>query len=182
MIATVHTVKKIILTTPRLELVPVSEKYTENIFKELTPQIVTFMTLETHEDMQSAIEYVAEKKRQLEEGEGLPLVITDKKTKEFLGIGALHHIDTDTPEIGLWLTEKAQGKGYGKEVVQALIDWAERNLEYTYLMYPVDINNVASRKLAESQGGKIAEGAEKTVAIKARTLQLLEYRFYKNSH
>jgi hypothetical protein len=53
--------------------------------------------------------------------------------------------------------------------------WAMVNLDFDYLIYPVDRRNLPSRKIPESLGGSIKAEYEKTNASGA-VLDILEYR------
>lgn len=76
------------------------------------------------------------------------------------------------------MKKAAQGNKYGLEVITALKDWADENLDYQYLIYPVDKNNIASRKIPEALGGKVIQEYEK-VNQQGKILQALEYWIYK---
>jgi len=52
--------------------------------------------------------------------------------------------------------------------------WADQNLEYDYIKYPVDKRNIASRKIPEALGGAIAGEKAKT-SRSGRKLLTLEY-------
>jgi len=86
----------------------------------------------------------------------LILAITKKYNSEFLGCCGLHIKETpDTPELGIWLKKSAHGNKYGQEAIKTLIDWCKENIEFDYLIYPVDKKNIPSRKIPESLGGTI---------------------------
>ncbi len=51
--------------------------------------------------------------------------------------------------------KKAQGNGFGKEAIHLLKNWADKNLQYEYLLYSADRRNNPSQKIAESLGGKV---------------------------
>jgi RimJ/RimL family protein N-acetyltransferase len=86
---------------------------------------------------------------------GTDLVLTVRLllTGEFLGVAGLHRIGNPEPELGIWIKEKAQGIGYGREAVAAAIAWAARALASTSFEYPVAVDNRRSRRVAESLGG-----------------------------
>jgi len=63
--------------------------------------------------------------------------------------------DSVSPELGLWLKESAHGKGFGREVVAALVAWGHATLGKGSFIYPVAIQNTASRRIAERLHGEI---------------------------
>ena len=112
-------------------------------------------------------------------GENLQLVILKKKSNEFLGCIGLHKINTKTPELGIWVKKSEHGNKYGLEAISALKKWANQNLNYTYLYYPVAKKNIPSRKIPELLGGKLIKeyiGEN----IKGKKIKEVEYRIYKN--
>ena len=104
---------------------------------------------------------------------------TNKKTGEFLGCIGLHHIDQNDPEVGIWIKKSAHGSKYGLEAIKALKEWADNYLEYEYIRYPVVGDNIASRKIPEVLGGKVArEFIGKNV--KGEAMDKVEYRITKS--
>jgi GNAT superfamily N-acetyltransferase len=59
------------------------------------------------------------------------------------------------PELGLWLKESAHGQGFGREVVAELVEWGHAALGKESFIYPVAVQNTASRRIAEKLHGKI---------------------------
>jgi RimJ/RimL family protein N-acetyltransferase len=89
----------------------------------------------------------------MEAGTDLPLVVRLQATGEFLGVAGLHNLTSAEPEVGIWIKEQAHGCGYGREAVATAIAWASRELGVAGIIYPVVVENRASRRLAESLGG-----------------------------
>jgi RimJ/RimL family protein N-acetyltransferase len=88
-------------------------------------------------------------------GTELHLVIRLNSTDEFVGAAGLHPADGTMLETGIWIKESAQGHGYGREAVAAVIKWASEKFRPSGSLYPVVDANTPSRKLAEALGGKI---------------------------
>ena len=151
----------LVIETARLRLLPTSESYAEEIFREFTPEITIFMHPKSPDKIEDTLEFIRTAREKMLNNQDLVVVILDKFSKEFLGHGGLHGIHKDTPEIGIWIKKSAHGKKYGREAVVALKGWADKNLIYKYLRYPVDKRNVPSRKIAESLGGEIKKEYKK---------------------
>jgi [ribosomal protein S5]-alanine N-acetyltransferase len=84
----------------------------------------------------------------------------------------------DAPELGIWLKKSAQGAGYGYETIQTLVIWAQENLTFTYLRYPVDKRNTASRKIPLKL--QATAGREyKKLNLSGFELDEIEYWIYK---
>ncbi|HLH96034.1 MAG TPA: GNAT family protein [Xanthobacteraceae bacterium] len=76
-------------------------------------------------------------------------------TGEFLGMAGLHHILRPEPEVGIWIKETMHGHGFGREAVAAVVAFAAAELGKQAVLYPVAEQNLPSRRLAESLGGKL---------------------------
>ncbi len=70
-------------------------------------------------------------------------------------MASLEDADSVCPEIGLWLRESAHRQGFGREVVAELVEWGHTFLGKRCFMYPVAVNNIASRRIAENLGGEV---------------------------
>ena len=78
-----------------------------------------------------------------------------RSIRECLGMASLEDADSVSPELGLWLKESAHGQGFGREVVAALVEWGHATLGKGSFIYPVAVQNTASRQIAESLHGEI---------------------------
>ncbi len=168
----------IIITAKNIELKAISLDYAPDIFKEFTPEITVYMSPKPAEKIEETIAFINSATKENKEGINFQAVIVDKNTQEFLGCAGLHHIDKPHPELGIWVKKSAHGHGYGKEAIVAMKDWADQNLAYEYLVYPVDKANIASCRIPEFLGGKICD--ERTdVGMAGNKLNIVEYRIYK---
>ncbi|WP_230305160.1 GNAT family N-acetyltransferase, partial [Legionella pneumophila] len=122
-------------------------------------------------------QHISEQQIKMQEGTEIALVILNEENQAFLGYACLHQANTKTPELGIWLKKSAHGFHYGFETINLLKTWAETNLVYDYLKYPVVRHNIPSRKLAEKMGGIIQDEYIKT-SESGKLLDEVEYRFY----
>lgn len=171
-----HMVKSI--ETDRLLLVPISRKYADVIFKEFTPEITTYMAPKPPEKIEDTYEFIDSALDKMAKGNNIQLVILSKTNKEFLGCVGLHHIDTKTPELGIWTKKSAHGHKYGREAITGLVDWARKNLDFDYLLYPVDKRNIPSRRIPESLGGIPIRELKKPVES-GKILDEIEFKINK---
>ena len=165
------------IDSDRLSLLSVSKEHAEDIFREFDEEITTYMYPKPSESVEKLEEWIEDSLNRMENGSNLQLVVTDKQTGEFLGCAGLHETNTKNPELGIWIKKSGHGKKYGREAMEALKEWASRNLQYEYIKYPVAANNISSRKIAESLGGKQAAEYEETT-LGGKTWQFIEYRIY----
>lgn len=173
---------KIDFETNRLRLVTQVKNYHEfdkEIFKELNEEITAFLICEPFNILEETKKAVSNRYEKILAGKDISLRVLDKKTEEFLGHATLTEVDTQTPELGIWIKKSAHGSGYGKEAMQGLKEWAEKHLNYDYLLYPVDKRNISSIKIAESLGGVIGRMYDKKFKS-GKLLHTIDYKIYKN--
>lgn|SRR3989338_5453440 len=165
------------IETKNLFLKGITLEYQDDIFREFTAEITSYMIPKPAEKIEETITFIKTSIKGNKEGSNLQVVVLDKKSEEFLGCAGLHHVDTKIPELGIWIKKSAQGHGYGKEAMVALKDWADSNVEYDYLLYPVVEENYPSKRIPESFGGTIAREYDE-VSMSGKNLHMLEYRIY----
>ena len=88
-------------------------------------------------------------------GRQLSLVIRVANTNEFIGSAGLQPADDLLLETGVWIKTTAQRKGFGREAVAGVIAWASDAFHPSGFLWPVVDENMPSRALAESLGGKV---------------------------
>ena len=166
------------IQTKRLTLIPVSEKYIDDITTHFTAEITKYMWPKTPKPKTEITNHIISKRNEMQDCKELMMVILSRENNSFLGVCSIHKANTDTPELGIWLKKSAHGNKYGVESIEALKKWAELHLVYIYLKYPVDKKNIPSRNIAESLSGKIEDEYLKK-SESGVILDEVEYRFYK---
>lgn len=143
----------IVIRSPRLQLCQFQMADATEVFACITPAVARFMRWEPP----SWAEYLArcEKRAQAPDPNTFSFVIRRLDNGECLGMAALEDADSVSPEIGLWLKESAHGQGFGSEVVAALVEWGHAALGKVSFLYPVAVENTASRRIAEKLHGEI---------------------------
>lgn len=165
------------LESERLVLVPISDDFEENFFDEFTDEISQYMQSKPPRRIQDTRLYIRVAAHTMDRGLSMELVILDKTSLDFLGYVGILSLDTRYPEFGIWVKASAHGQAFGLEAIDTLKRWAEHNLTYEYLRYPVDVRNYPSRRIPEKLGGI----PEHTFWIKSENgfdLEIIEYRFY----
>ncbi|MEK7623543.1 MAG: GNAT family N-acetyltransferase [Patescibacteria group bacterium] len=167
------------IETKRLVLVPVSLAYAADAFREFTDEITWYMSPATPKHQRDIEAWMIETIEKMSRREELACVILRKDTKEFLGCAGLHDIQTKAPHLGIWIKKGAHGYKYGREAMTAMKQWADTHLEYDHLVYPVALDNIASRKIPESLGGVVVKEYTQTTQ-NGHTWPYVEYWVYKN--
>lgn len=152
-------IANITIETERLLLVPITMHYIEEIFKEFTSEITTYMSPKPAKDISETKKFIQDSIETMNAWNNYQTVILDKITREFLGCAWLHVDNAKAPELGIRIKKSAHGKKFGREAVTGLSDRAKKNLGFEYLFYPVDKDNISSRKIAESLWGIVQKDA-----------------------
>lgn len=84
----------------------------------------------------------------------LPILIFDRTTMQFIGSTGYHHIDWTIPslEMGYWLRDSRTSQGLMTEAVNALTQYAFKQLQVKRITITCDIRNDKSRKIPERLG------------------------------
>ena len=168
-----------VIRTERLHLVATHERYAEDVFATFTDEITTYMFPAPAKAIDETVEFLRSARAATESGRDLQVVILHGQSDEFLGHGGIHRLETRTPELGIWIKLVAHRNGYGMEAVAGLVEWASANLDFDYLIYPVDRRNAASRRIPEALGGVVAAEYKQTNSS-GNQLDLLEYRISRS--
>lgn len=161
----------------RLLLRPLSIDVKEMIFQEFTPEITTYMVPDPPKEIGETENFITSTVKKMSNGEEMVFVILKSENEEFLGLTGIHALNTKTPEFGIWLKKEAHGNGFGREAITALKEWIDKNVKYEYLLYPVDQENIPSRKIPESLGGVVHREYKKQTPS-GKVLNTVEYRIY----
>lgn len=84
----------------------------------------------------------------------LPLFMFDKETNQFVGGTGYHHYDWDVPSIetGYWIRSSCAGKGFMTEAVNAITQYAFKQLGVKRITITCDRDNIRSKKIPERLG------------------------------
>jgi len=171
------------IESERLALKPISFDYDREIFTEFNDNVTKYLRQGPNENLEAVNNFIRTSIEETKTGERLRLMVMSKKG-EFLGLASIEHTDRRTPEFGLWLKEAAQGQGFGQELIIALAEWANDNLDFDYLRYRAATENPGSWKIAEKlveiYGGEFV--GESLEALRDGKTKSKEYHIFpKNS-
>jgi RimJ/RimL family protein N-acetyltransferase len=111
-------------------------------------------------------------------GEALNLVIADGADRAAL-LGTVSLLRPDwsqrTIEIGYLVVPWARGHGHAVRATRLLAPWALRTLDLARVACDVDVNNAASRSVAERAGFVAEDVPLAPIAVKGRTWNLVSY-------
>jgi ribosomal-protein-alanine N-acetyltransferase len=165
--------------TERLLIRPTGLADLDPIFNEFTDRVTTYMFPRPARSIDETAKFIADSiEGQLNGTNYQVTMVLRDDPKCFVGCSGIHHPDSRTPELGLWVAERHQGKGFGTEAISALCRWAAQEIDCDYLQYQVDQANIASRKIPEGLGGDVEDEYD-LITPDGRTLNILEYRIYQ---
>lgn len=168
--------KDIRIKTDRLLLQPVEELHVDDINTYFTSEITTYMPFNPEGNRNDIVSFVKESKELLLKNTDLVMVALDSNNN-FMGCCGIHNITEKSVELGLWLKKSAQGAGLGTEIIISLIEFLESNFTFKYILYPVDQENIASRKIPEKLGFTPYKKYYKNKSSSS-FLKIVEYRKY----
>jgi RimJ/RimL family protein N-acetyltransferase len=123
------------------------------VFAAIDPTFARFMVWDPPTSQAAFQATAADWEARILAGTDLPLLVRLKTDDAFLGMATVQNLETPEPRMGVWLREGAQGKGFGREAGQAVLQWAATTLGFVALHYPVVAGDTPSRRLAEALGG-----------------------------
>lgn len=138
--------------TERLLLHPFEPADADEIFACITPSLTRYMAWEPPPSRESFALLWRSWGPLAETGSDYIFVVR-RRDGLFLGLAGLHRAQSAAPELGIWIREDEHGRGYGREAVAAVADWASEAPGVRHFEYPVAEANLASRRIAESLGG-----------------------------
>lgn len=148
--------RSVVIDGDRVKLAPISRKYSGAIFAEFTDEITRYMMPATPSGIEEVEAFIVESLDRATNGTDVTFAILQRESEAFLGVCALHgKSDPRRPILGIWLKKAAHGHHYGREAIGILIAWARDNIELDHMVYPCDVDNIPSRKIAEYWGGEI---------------------------
>lgn len=147
------------ITTPRLFLRPpqigegamVNTAIIESLeaLSEFMPWAKTPPTIDDTEEFvrQAAANWIAKTNQE----PYLPLFVFDRATQQFIGSTGFHHFNWEIPalETGYWIRSSCLGLGYMTEAINALTQYAFKQLLVKRICITCDISNVRSKKIPE---------------------------------
>jgi len=156
-------------------LVSLNSSFAQDIFSEFSEEIASYMIPKPAQEIRETHDFIEASIQGMKNQEELVLAIVSTK-REFLGCCGLHGRGKGTtPELGIWLKKSAHGYRFGQSAINLLVTWASENLIIDYFIYPVDRENVPSRKIPESLGGTIFKEAK----VKTHSNNVLDEVIYK---
>ena len=170
-----------VIEAARVVLRPLRPEDAPDIFREFTREVTRYLLHQPTGRIEDTLGFINRSQEGRAAGRDLGCLIADKSTGEFLGCCGIHsQARTVEPHIGIWIKKSAHGKGYGREAIEAVVQWTFQNTAVSAIRYDFDRANHSSQKLVESLGG-ICVGEERTPQTDGGMLDTLIYIIRKPS-
>jgi RimJ/RimL family protein N-acetyltransferase len=165
------------LGTPHLRLQIITQDDLDDVFAtmnyEHTADIVSVLSWPM--TLAQAQEVVDQAVRGWENQSEFLYLAYAKEGGALVGYGAIHRNAPQAIEIGYWLCEEAQGRGYASELAGALIDLAFTFPDCEKVYATTALGNAASRRVLEKNGLRhVGEKGVQTVEGRVRPSLLFE--------
>lgn len=136
------------ITSQRLTLVPATQDDAEIYYKKFNSNIAKYQISAPFNSITAASELL--KNFSMFKKNGIHLILNIMNTDNiFIGSLEIYNLHTSSPEIGLWISEEYQNKGYAYESILAFINFIKKNSDITEIIYEADIRNINSIKLVK---------------------------------
>ena len=162
------------IKTERLKFVPLSYEYLDQYYEEFTEDITRYQYPDSFKSREDAEKFFNWFIKLNQERTSLIYILLDAEDESFVGDVEAHGLDTDTPELGVWIAKRHQNKGYAYEAIKSFIEYLKTNYTIESFIYEADCRNTASQRLAEKLGGIKGEH-EDIVTESGKELQLDTY-------
>ena len=165
------------IKSERTSIVPFEMKYLNNYFSCFNAEITKFQWPDPFESIEGARSILQEFLNEMDREETLLFSILSKND-DFLGSVEIHGLTEDCPELGIWIIESQQNKGYAYEALNAVLAYVRSKYDKTEFYYEADIRNIGSIKLLRKFEEKyeiIEQGFERLATDSGKELELQGY-------
>jgi RimJ/RimL family protein N-acetyltransferase len=121
-------------------------KYLEDYYKNFNEEITKYQWPDPFETIEDARALLQDFLDEMEKEETLVFAVVDTDER-FVGSVEMHGLSDECPELGVWIKESEQGKGYAYEALKYILDYTNRKYGKTEFFYEADVRNAGSNKL-----------------------------------
>ncbi len=165
------------MSKDKISIVPFDMKYLDDYYSGFNAEITKYQWPDPFHQVDDAKMLLQDFLDEMQRGETLFYSILSKKGR-FLGSVEMHGLSGDCPELGVWIIESEQKKGYAYDALSAMLDLARSNYHKTEFYYEADIRNIGSTKLLrkfEAEYEMIKQELEEVVTDSGKELKLQGY-------
>lgn len=134
------------MTNNRINIIPFDMKYLDDYYYGFNAEITKYQWPDPFNDIDEARDLLQGFLNEMERDETLLFAVVDLDER-FIGSVEMHGISEDCPELGVWIIESEQRKGYAYQALRYILNYAQEKYDKTEFFYEADIRNTGSTKL-----------------------------------
>ncbi len=134
------------MTNRKTNIVPFEMKYLNEYYDGFNTEITKYQWPDPFRTVDDAKELLQEFLDEMKKDETLLFAVVDSEGR-FVGSVEMHGLSGDCPELGVWICEPEQGKGYAYEALSYILHFAQDKYGKKNFFYEADVRNVGSTKL-----------------------------------
>ena len=138
----------LLIETGRLRVVPFEMSCLEDYFLEFNEEITRYQYPNPFESVTAAQEVLQGFINLMDQNEMLFLSILTPEG-DFVGGVEVHGLQEEYPELGVWIKQGSQQKGYAYEALKSVLEFVDSTYHKEWFVYEADIRNKGSMKLVE---------------------------------
>ena len=161
----------------RVKIEPFDIKYLDDYYKGFNSEITKYQWPDPFESIDDAKGLLLDFLDEMKKGKTLIYSVVSPDGT-FFGSVEMHGLTGDCPEVGVWIVESAQKKGYAYEALKTLLDYARTEYHKTEFYYEADNRNIGSTKLLHKFEGEyeiIKQDLEECITDSGKELKLQGY-------
>ena len=160
-----------------MHIAPFDMKYLNDYHEGFNEEITKYQWPDPFEDLEAAREMLQEFVDEMKKEETLFYSVLSDDDR-FIGSVEMHGLTSDCPELGVWIIESEQRKGYAYAALKELLEYAAKTYGKKAFYYEADIRNEGSTKLLNrfAEGYDIIkQGLDETTTDSGKELKLQGY-------
>lgn len=165
------------IISERINIVPFEMKYLNDYYSGFNDEVTKYQWPDPFESIEAARSILQEFLNEMVHEETLLFSLLSKNDT-FIGSVEVHGLIEDCPELGIWIIESEQNKGYAYEALNAVLDYVHSKYNKTKFFYEADIRNKYSTKLLYRFDEKyeiIERGFERLTTDSGKELKMKSY-------
>lgn len=131
-----------------MRIEPFDMKYLDDYFSEFTEEITRYQWPDPFKSIDGAKEVLQDFLDEMTRDEMLLFSVVDTDER-FIGSVEIHGLSEEVPELGVWIIESEQGKGYAFKALKFALDYAHEKFGKSKFFYEADVRNIGSNKLLD---------------------------------
>ena len=165
------------MSKAEIRIIPFEMKYLNDYHRGFNAEITKYQWPDPCQHIEDTEALLAMLLEDMKKGETLLYSILSEEGA-FLGSVEVHGLSEDCPELGVWIIEMEQNKGYAYEALNKVLHDVCSNHHKTEFYYEVDIRNKGSIRLLqklEDQFEIIKREFEEVITESGKELKLQGY-------